>query len=455
MSPREKKPSAPPPEAPEKKKASRLRELAAAGAVEPAAAPPPTPAAEEAPPAEPVAEATSAAKGKAKSKDKPPAKGKKAAAVERMSGFRRGNTLQRPKHWSTGNFALDLALGGGLLRGRFHQFWGMPSAGKTEKVLRALGMMQRTCRMCMTPLHSCTCENPTPAEVAYVQTEGDWDDVWARRLGVDTDALMLGLPEAGDSILNEVVDLLRERKIDVIAIDSLAFMTTTKEVDADVTRESVGEQARMFGKAFRKMMSLIVAQQAAAIADPTTRLATVITTNQIRYKVGVMFGNPETVGGGEAPKFANSTETRCSKVKIIETKAQGAVACTAKIKVSKNKTYRPFQQAEYTFALYPHDGYRTGQLMDEKAVVSAAIQAGFCGKHPDGTGLSFFGDRFSTAAQIGARLASDAAYKWRATQAIIKAVVEGDAAVEMEVSSDDGEDGADAPEANDDGVVEE
>jgi recombination protein RecA len=378
-------------------------------------------------------------------KAKPPQKGGKlkTAVAKLSSSFRRSSTVRRAKHWSTGNFALDLALGGGLLKGRFHQFWGTPSGGKTEKVLRTIAAIQQTCRHCMAPVHSCDCGDCVPAECAYVQTEGDWDDIWARRLGVNTDELLLGLPEAGDAILDEIVDMVRLRQIDVVVIDSLAFMTTTKEVAAAVTRESVGEQARMFGKAFRKLMSIVVQQQAAAALDPKTRIATIITTNQIRFKVGVMFGNPETVGGGEAPKFANSTETRCSKVKILETAAHGAVACTAVFKVSKNKTYRPHQKAEYTFALYPHDGYRTGQLMDEKAVVKAAMQVGQCYKNPSGTGFIFFGERFGTAAQIGERLAADPPFKWKATQAIIQAVTEGDALVEMEVTSDGEEEDGD------------
>ncbi len=220
---------------------------------------------------------------------------------------------------STGALSLDLALGiGGVPRGRIVEIFGPESSGKTTLVYHILAEAQARGGVC-----------------AFVDTEHAIDPIYARRIGVDTDELLVSQPDYGEQAL-EIVDLLvRSGAVDVVAIDSVAALTPRAELEGQMGETQVGLQARLMSQALRKL------------AGNLNRANTVcLFTNQIREKIGVMFGSPETQPGGRALKFYSSQRL---DIRRIETLKEGteAVGNRVRVKVVKNKVASPFRQAEF------------------------------------------------------------------------------------------------------------
>src|SRR5829696_273371 len=219
----------------------------------------------------------------------------------------------------TGALALDLALGvGGVPRGRIVEIFGPESSGKTTLVYHIIAEAQRRGGVC-----------------AFVDTEHAIDPIYAKRIGVDTDELLVSQPDYGEQAL-EIVDVLtRSGAVDVVAIDSVAALTPRVELEGQMGEQQVGLQARLMSQALRKL------------AGNLNRAKTVcIFTNQIREKIGVMFGSPETQPGGRALKFYSSQRL---DIRRIETLKEGteAVGNRVRVKVVKNKVAAPFRQAEF------------------------------------------------------------------------------------------------------------
>jgi len=220
---------------------------------------------------------------------------------------------------STGALALDLALGvGGVPRGRIVEIFGPESSGKTTMVYHIIAEAQARGGVC-----------------AFVDAEHAMDPVYARRIGVDTDELLVSQPDYGEQAL-EIVDLLvRSGAVDVVAVDSVAALTPRAELEGQMGEVQVGAQARLMSQALRKL------------AGNLNRANTVcLFTNQIREKIGVMFGSPETQPGGRALKFYASQRL---DIRRIETLKEGteAVGNRVRVKVVKNKVAAPFRQAEF------------------------------------------------------------------------------------------------------------
>src|SRR3954467_9781897 len=220
---------------------------------------------------------------------------------------------------STGALSLDLALGvGGLPRGRIVEVFGPESSGKTTLVYHVLAQAQKAGGIC-----------------AFIDAEHAMDPAYAKRIGVDVDELLVWQPDHGEQAL-EIADLLiRSGAIDVVAIDSVAALTPKVELEGAMGDQTVGLQARMMSQAMRKL---------AGNLNRTSTLC--IFTNQIREKVGVMFGSPETQPGGRALKFYASQRL---DIRRIETLKEGveAVGNRVRVKVVKNKVAAPFRQAEF------------------------------------------------------------------------------------------------------------
>jgi recombination protein RecA len=219
----------------------------------------------------------------------------------------------------TGALSLDLALGiGGVPRGRIVEVFGPESSGKTTLIYHVLAEAQKLGGVC-----------------AFIDAEHAMDPLYAKRIGVDIDELLVSQPDYGEQAL-EIADMLvRSGAVDVVAIDSVAALTPRKELEGQMDDTSVGEQARMMSKAMRKL---------AGNLNRTDTLC--ILTNQIREKVGVMFGSPETQPGGRALKFYASQRL---DIRRIETLKEGteAVGNRVRVKVVKNKVAPPFRQAEF------------------------------------------------------------------------------------------------------------
>lgn len=271
---------------------------------------------------------------------------------------------------STGSLGLDIALGiGGLPRGRIVEIYGPESSGKTTLTLQAIAECQKA-----------------GGTAAFIDAEHALDPIYAEKLGVNVDDLIVSQPDTGEQAL-EVADMLvRSGAIDIIVIDSVAALTPKAEIDGEMGDHHVGLQARLMSQALRKITGNIKNSGCLAIF-----------INQIRMKIGVMFGNPETTTGGNALKFYSSVRLDIRRIGSVKD-GEEVIGNETRVKVVKNKVAPPFKQTEFQI-LYGQGIYRLGEVID------LGVKEGLVDKA--GAWYSYKGDKIGQGKANAARYLSE------------------------------------------------
>ncbi len=256
----------------------------------------------------------------------------------------------------TGSLAMDLALGvGGIPRGRVVEIFGPESSGKTTLMLHVIANAQKTGGL-----------------AAFIDAEHALDPGYAKKLGVNLDDLLVSQPDSGEEALTICETLARSNALDVVVIDSVAALVPKAELEGEMGMATMGMQARLMSQALRKLTAILAKSK-----------TTCIFTNQLREKVGVMFGNPETTPGGKALKFYASVRIDIRRKDTLKDAAGNAVGNHVRVKIVKNKVAPPFAEAEFDI-LYNHGINQEGSILD------VAIENGVVDKK--GAWLQFEGE---------------------------------------------------------------
>ena len=274
------------------------------------------------------------------------------AHIEKQYG--RGSIMQMDEHKyariegiSTGALSLDIAIGGaGVPRGRITELFGPESSGKTTLALHIIANAQKA-----------------GGVAAFIDAEHALDTTWAKRLGVDVGSLLVSQPDTGEQALDIVEMLIASNSVDVVVVDSVAALTPKAEIEGEMGDSHMGLQARLMSQAMRKLTAII--------AKSKTSL---IFINQIRMKIGVMFGNPETTTGGNALKFYCSIRVDLRRITTLK-EDTGAVGNRVRARVVKNKIAPPFREAEFDI-MFDHGISYEGDLLDLGAACNVIEKSG-------------------------------------------------------------------------------
>jgi recombination protein RecA len=274
------------------------------------------------------------------------------AQIEKQYG--QGSIMQMDEHSyariegiGTGSLSLDIALGGaGIPRGRVTELFGPESSGKTTLALHVIASAQKAGGI-----------------AAFIDAEHALDPTWAKRLGVDVSSLLISQPDTGEQALDIAEMLIASNSVDVIVVDSVAALTPKAELEGEMGDTHVGLQARLMSQAMRKLTGIISKSKTALVF-----------INQIRMKIGVMFGNPETTPGGRALKFYSSVRIDLRRITTLKD-AKGAIGSRVRARVVKNKIAPPFRDTEFDIMFDSGISYE-GDLLDLALAAEVVTRSG-------------------------------------------------------------------------------
>ncbi|HLZ54676.1 MAG TPA: recombinase RecA [Verrucomicrobiae bacterium] len=271
----------------------------------------------------------------------------------------------------TGSLAMDLALGvGGIPRGRVVEIFGPESSGKTTLMLHVIANAQKAGGL-----------------AAFIDAEHALDPGYAKRLGVNLDDLLVSQPDSGEEALTICETLARSNALDVIVIDSVAALVPKAELEGEMGMATMGMQARLMSQALRKLTAILAKSK-----------TTCVFTNQLREKVGVMFGNPETTPGGKALKFYASVRIDIRRKDTLKDAAGNAIGNHVRVKIVKNKVAPPFAEAEFDI-IYNHGINQEGSILD------VGVEASVVGKK--GAWLQFEGELIGQGKEAAQKALAD------------------------------------------------
>lgn len=326
----------------------------------------------------------------------------------------------------TGILLLDWALGGGWPAGRINTIYGHKSASKTTTLLKTIASAQKMCAACFSfppvdyatgEVGDCKCGEFREAVCAFIDVEGTWDNKWAKNIGVDTSRLLYSRPDYAEASLDICEQLIRTGDVDVIVLDSLAFLTPTKEIEESVEKETMGVAARLIGKAIRKMNAGL-----SAAKKDHGRYPTMFFTNQIRMKIGQMFGNPETTPGGMAPGFAATTEVKVwsGKYQIDETTGR-PISAEMNFRVEKNKSGPAKMEGVFRLMLTDTETKHAGDIYEEDTIVNLSQKFGLLEGH--GNSWTCLGEKYGGKSVIERKLLTDPAFRFQMKESLMKVLL--------------------------------
>lgn len=331
---------------------------------------------------------------------------------------------EAPLRLSSGMFFLDYGLGGGWPMGRWNIVFGDKSSGKTAMCLKAVASAQRACARCWSPApegRCIGCGKYREPVVGYIDVEGTWDTPWARALGVDPDRLLLSKPEFQEQTLDIAEGLMRADLTDLLIIDSLAFMTPQKEIEESSAKALQAEQARVLGRGVRK---IVAAQN--FVGNKKGRRPTILCTNQLRMKIGVMFGDPNITPSGKAPGFAATTEVKCwggaKSDQLVDDVTGKMVYNDLHFKIEKNKSAAAMYQGTWRLMTSDTEMKAKGSVAEEGELVEKGLSTGFITK-VSAQELQCLGEKYRTKSLIQKRLMDDLAFQDHYKDQFLKALM--------------------------------
>lgn len=324
------------------------------------------------------------------------------------------------KRFSSGILILDYGLGGGWPAGRIAHLYGPKSSGKTTTALRAAAELHKVCSNCYTGSFAelqCDCGNFKPTIVAYIDTEDTWDAVWAEKLGVDLERTITARTDFGEQAFDILEGLIRDGQVDLVIFDSIASAVPSKEIEGLMEDQQPGLHARLVSKGMRKVVTALAHQ-----ARDNNKLTTVFFLNQIRKKIGVMYGSPDVVTGGEALPYFASVEVRFRAGKEEGKDGQLPSSQEMYFKVEKNKTFPAKLDATYKVALVGHETYKLGTVMDDEDLAYWAEKSGLL----TGAAASYMynGEKYIGKKGFEERIMKDKAFNKQVRTEVLKKLVE-------------------------------